>query len=317
MTFLAGERLWLLVVVAAALVAYVVLQLRRRTYAVRFTNLDLLDSVAPRRPGWRRHLPAAVFLLAACSLVIGFARPARDEQVPRERATIIVAIDTSLSMEADDVDPNRIEAAKVAAADFVALLPEAMNVGLVSFNGIAQIRVGPTIDHEAVQESIAALKLGEATAIGEAIFAGLDAIGQVPPDAEGTPPPARIVLMSDGETTQGRPDELAIEAAVAAGVPISTIAFGTPNGVIDIPGEPVPIPVPVDEGALNAIAEDTGGTAFAAATTDQLQAVYADIGSSIGFVSEQREIDAWFVGIGLALLLLSSALSLTFFSRLP
>src|SRR5690349_18725659 len=133
MTFFFPERLWLLLAVVALVAAYVVLQTRRKSYALRYTNLPLLASVAPKRPGWRRHVPAALFLLALSTLVVGFAEPAAEQRVPRERATIILAIDTSLSMEATDVSPKRIDAAKVAAKSFVDKLPPKINVAVLAF----------------------------------------------------------------------------------------------------------------------------------------------------------------------------------------
>jgi len=316
MTFLEPVRLWLFVPVGLVAIVYVVVQWRRRTYAVRFTNVDLLDSVAPRRPGWRRHIPAALFLLGVSALVIAVARPARDERVPRERATVIMAIDTSLSMDATDVDPSRIGGAKEAATAFLEALPERLNVGLVSFNGVASVRVAPTTDRLRIEEQIAGLELDEATAIGEAIFASLEAIDAVLPDETGTAPPARIVLMSDGFTTVGRPDEDAIGAARDAGVPVSTIAFGTDQGFIDIPGEGI-VPVPVDQTALRTIAEGTGGQFFTAASTAELEVVYSDIGSAVGFETEEREIVIWFVTAALVLLLATALTSLLWFSRLP
>lgn len=317
MTFLDPLRLWLLVGVALLAAGYVALQVRRRTYAVRFTNLDLLDAVAPRRPGWRRHVPAALFLVALALMTVAWARPSRETRVPRERATIMMAIDTSLSMQATDVAPNRLEAAQRAALDFVDLLPPKLNVGLVTFNGNATIRVPPTTDRELLRASIQDLRLGERTAIGEAIFASLDAIEQVPADDEGTPAPARIVLMSDGSTTDGRPNEVAVAAAKEVGVPVSTIAFGTDEGTIEIPEEPVPVPVPVDRVALEQIAVDTEGQFYEAATGEQLTQVYEDIGSSIGYTTEEREVTTWFVGAALVTLFLTAGLSLAWFSRLP
>ena len=317
MSFLDPVRLWLLLAVVAVGVVYVVVQARRRTYAVRFTNLDLLDKVAPRRPGWRRHVPAALLLVGLVLLTVAFARPVTDVRVPRERATIMMAIDTSLSMEATDVDPSRLEAAQQAAIDFVELLPPKLNVGLVTFNGAATTKVPPTTDRELLVAAISDLPLGERTAIGEAIFASLEAIRTVPADDEGSAPPARIVLMSDGSTTDGRPNAVAAEAAVEVGVPVSTIAFGTDQGTITIPEEPLPIPVPVDRTALREIAEATDGEFYEAATAQQLEAVYDDIGSSIGYTTEEQEISTWFVGGALLVLFATTALSLAWFSRLP
>jgi Ca-activated chloride channel homolog len=317
MTFLEPVRLWLLLGVAALVGAYVVLQLRRRTYAVRFTNVDLLASLAPRRPAWRRHVPAAIFLLALVILVAGLARPARDERIPRERATVIMAIDVSLSMEATDVRPSRIEAAQAAADNFLAILPPRINVGLVTFAGTASVRVPPTTDREVVRDVIETIQLGEATATGEAIYASLDAIASVPPDAEGTPPPARIVLMTDGARTVGRSEEAAADAARDANVPVSTIAFGTDYGTIRLPDDPRIIPVPVDRSAMRLIADRTGGRFYTAASEQQLTDVYENIGSSVGYINEQREITTWFVAGAAALLVIAAGFSLAWFSRLP
>ncbi|MEO6627585.1 MAG: VWA domain-containing protein [Aquihabitans sp.] len=324
-TFLAVEfvfpqRLWLLGAVVLLGAWYLVMQRRRKTYAVRFTNLALIDSVAPKRPGWRRHIPAALLLVALAGMVGAFAQPTRRSRVPRERATIIVAIDTSLSMEATDVAPNRIKAAQAAANEFVDLLPARLNVGLVTFNGVAQVAVPPTQDREELHAAIDQIRLGERTAIGEAIFASLGAIRSAAPrEGKGKqdPVPARIVLMSDGSTTVGRPDAQAAAAALKAKVPVSTISFGTADGVIELDGQPGPISVAVNPQALEKIANATNGTAFTAATGAQLKKVYADIGSSVGFTTEQRDITTTFVGASLAVLFAAAALSQLWFSRLP
>lgn len=318
MSFLAPDRLWLLLAVVALAVVYVAMQLHRRRYEVRFTNLELLSSVAPRRPGWRRHVAAVAFLAAIGSLVVAFAQPARDEEVPTERATVVIALDTSISMEAEDVDPNRFEAAKDAAKVFVDEVPDGINVGLVNFDGTAVTRVAPTDEHTQVTESIDRLELDESTAIGDAILASLAAIETVPPDDEGTRPPASIVLLSDGDQTAGTPSDIAVDQAREAGVPVSTIAFGTESGTIELPDAPTGSTlVPVNPETLSNIASATGGTFFTAATGAELRSVYEDIGSSVGYETEQREITIWFVGLALALLLVTAALSLLFFARLP
>lgn len=317
MSFLSPQRLWLLLAVVGLIASYVLLQWRRRAYTVRFTNVNLLSSVAPKRPGWRRHVAAVIYALAITTLVLGFARPARDERVPRERATIILAIDTSLSMQATDVSPSRLEAAQSAASRFLEIIPPKINVGLVSFNGAASVRVPPTTDRERVKQSIDSLTLGESTATGEAIFASLDAIASVPPDEEGTQPPARIVLMSDGTWTVGRTNEQASRAAVEAQVPVSTIAFGTDNGTIRVPEQPFPIPVPVDRDALRDIADETNGRFYSAASESQLTEVYENIGSSVGYETEQREISTWFIAGALVLSFAAAGCSLLWFHRLP
>ncbi|HEV2760203.1 MAG TPA: VWA domain-containing protein [Acidimicrobiales bacterium] len=315
LTFLARGRLWFLLVVAALIAAYVMMQLRRKDYAVRFTNLALLDSIAPKRPGWRRHVPATAFILAMIALVTAFAQPARPVKVPRERATVVMAIDVSLSMEATDVEPNRIVAAQEAAKSFVDLVPDRLNLGLVAFAGVAQVLVSPTTDHALLKRSIDNLQLGPRTAVGEAIFASLGSIASVATEPGQAPPPGRIVLMSDGETTVGRPNELATKAATDAKVQVSTIAFGTDAGFVVVEGRN--IPVPVNREALAQIADATGGRAFEAGTAKELRRVYADIGSSIGFRTEEREITSWLVGLALAFALAAAAGSLLWTSRLP
>ena len=316
MSFLAPTWLWLLVPVTLLAAGYVVLQFRRRKYAVRFTNVALLDKVAPRRPGWRRHLPAGLFVLAMVVLVLGAARPATEVEVPRERATIVLTIDTSLSMEADDVEPNRIEAAKQAAVSFLDRLPRTINVGLVSFHGIARVDVPPTTDRARVRSAILGLDLGEGTAIGEAIFASLDTLENVPEPADGEEPvPGRIVLLSDGETTVGRSNQESVDAAIEAEIPVSTIAFGTQTGEIRIDGERVP--VAVNEQALEDIADRTSGSFYTAVTEAELTEVYEDIGSSIGFVREEQDVTYRFVTYALLPLLAAAALSLLWFARLP
>lgn len=314
--FLSPTRLYALLAVIGVALGYLLSSFQRSRYTVRFTNLGLLDTVAPKRPGWRRHLVAVAFLLGLAGLALAWARPADEVQVPKERATVVLAIDTSLSMEASDVPPTRLEAAQSAALDFIEDLPEQINVGLVTFDGVARVRVTPTTDRRPVRSAIESLELGPATAIGEAVFAGLDAIENAPlADAEGEPVPATMVVMTDGNTTVGRPDADGAAAAAEAEVPVSTIAFGTDRGTVVIDGEIQP--VPVEEGALQTIADQTGGRFFQAESLGELESVYADIGSSVGFDTEQQEVTARFVGYAALLLGLSSVLSLLWFQRIP
>lgn len=316
MSFLQPERLLLGIAVLAIALAYLAVQLwARPRAAVRFTNLELLASVAPRRPGWRRHVPAGLLVVALAAMVVALARPTQSERVPRERATIIMAIDVSISMDATDVRPSRLDAAKAAAESFTGLLPEQINLGLVAFAGSATVLVPPTTDRDLVYSAIDRLTLAEATAIGEAVLASLRAVQTLPGSEEGEEVPAHIVLMSDGETTAGTPNELAVEAAQEADVPVTTIAFGTAAGTIEYQGET--LPVPVNSAELAALADATGGAAFEAATGEQLRSVYEDIGSSIGFTEEQREVGELFTATAFAAALVASALSLAWSSRLP
>jgi Ca-activated chloride channel family protein len=246
-------------------------------------------------------------------MVVSLARPTRDERVPRERATVLLAIDVSISMDATDVAPSRLEAAQAAATTFARRLPPRINLGLVSFAGSATVRVAPTTDRQAVVAAIGRLELAEATAIGDAVLACLDAIESVPVDGE--PVPASVVLMSDGETTVGVPNSRAADAAERAGVAITTIGFGTDEGTIRYEGRV--LPVPVNQEDLAQLADATGGRTFSAATGEELQSVYEDIGSSVGYETEAREVGRWFTGLALALATLAAAGSLVWFSRIP
>ncbi|HEV7886088.1 MAG TPA: VWA domain-containing protein, partial [Acidimicrobiales bacterium] len=297
MSFLAPGRLWLFVAVAAVAAAYALLQRRRRHYAARFTNLDLLASVAPKRPGWRRHVAAGLLVAALASLVLGFARPTRVDRVPRREATVMLAIDVSASMQADDVKPTRLAAAQQAATDFTKHLPARFRLGLISFDGVARVLVPPTTDHGEVATAIANLKLGPRTAAGEALYAALDTLASSGADKNSA---ARIVLMSDGATTAGRPPAQAAAAAAEAKVPVSTIAFGTDTGTVDIQGRT--IPVPVDRDSLREVANTSGGKFFEAASGEELAAVYKDIGSTVAYRTVRHEITATLTGLGLVLL---------------
>ena len=311
------EPWWLLALlpVLAVAGAYVWRQFRRRTYAMRFTNVDLLRVIAPKGLGWRRHVSAVAFLLSLLVLGAALARPSVDREEPLERATVMLAIDVSLSMEADDVAPNRIEAAQEAAKAFVDELPPTYNVGLVSFAKSANVLVSPTKDRGAVIAGIQGLALAEATATGEAVFTSLDAIRSVPADGAEGAAPARIVLLSDGYRTSGRSIEDAASAAAAANVPVSTIAFGTDAGMVDIRGQLQR--VPVDRLSLQQLAEQTKGYFYEAASVGELKEVYEDMGSSIGHRVEPREVTQWYAAAALLMALLAAGLSLVWTSRLP
>jgi Ca-activated chloride channel homolog len=314
MSFLAGYRLWLLLLVALLGIAYVLVQRQRRQYAVRFTNVDLLASVAPRRPGWRRHLAAACTLLALALIVMAFARPARAIQVPRETATVMLAVDVSQSMRATDVEPTRLRAAQRAVRAFVDSLPQRFRLGLVSFAGNAQVLVPPTHQRSLVRSAVTNLQLQQQTAIGEGIFASIDAIENSPLD-KGRRPPARIVLLSDGATNAGRPNSEAAAAAKKKGMRVSTIAFGTDSGTVIVQDEVVP--VPADREALRRIADETGGRYATAATEEDLRKTYADLGSRLAEVTRKREVTVWFVGAALAFAFAAAGASLVWTSRLP
>lgn len=307
---------WLLAVLPVVALAglYVWRQLHRRAYALRFTNVDLLRTIAPKGLGWRRHVPATAFLLCLLVLAAALARPSVDTREPLERATVMLAIDVSLSMQAGDVSPNRLAAAQEAAQQFVEELPASYNLGLVSFAKAANVLVPPTKDRQAVVTAVDGLVLAESTATGEAVFTCLEAIRSVPADGAAGIPPARIVLLSDGYRTSGRSVEEAAAAAQAANVAVSTIAFGTDGGQVDIGGQLQR--VPVDRFALAELAATTEGHFYEAASVNELKQVYQDMGSSIGFRTEPREVTQWYAGVALLLALCAGATSLLWSSRI-
>ncbi len=315
--FLSPLYLLLLIPVAALIALYVVLQLRRKAYVARFSNVELLGSFAPRRPGWRRHLTFALLLIAMIMLSLGVARPAAAVRVPREKATIMLDIDVSYSMKATDVLPSRITAAKRAGDTFVGLLPKRINLGLVAFGGQANLLVPPSISRPPVKRAIDGLKVQLSTAIGEAIFTSLQAIDTFSrtTSAKGQkPPPARIVLLSDGENTVGRSVESAIKAARDAHVEVSTIAFGTQSGQIVIDGRVQP--VPANETQLRHIAATTGGSFHTAASEQELKDVYSKIGSQIGYTTKKKDVSWPFTFIGVLVLLGAGGAAMLWSGRL-
>lgn len=232
--------------------------------------------------------------MSLCSLValaLAWAQPLGTEKVPRERATIVLMIDTSLSMEATDVQPNRLEAAKSAAHDFIQGLPDTFNVALVKLDGKPAVVMPPSTDRGAVERAIGGLTLGEGTAIGDAINVALEAIASAPlSEDEVEPPPAMMVLLSDGQNTEGADPSVSARQAQEAGVPLYTIAYGTQNGYVDVDGER--FNVAPDPELLRAIAEATNGKAFEADNISELNEAYKEIGSSVGFEEVKKPITA-------------------------
>ncbi len=300
--------LWALLLVPAALLAYLLGQRRRTRYAVRFTNLDLLANVVSRSPGWRRHLPPALYLLALTGLLLSLARPQAVTLVPKEQATIMLVMDTSGSMNATDVAPSRLIAAEQAAMVFLREVPEKFRIGVVAFSGTAQILIRPTTDRLAVQDTLASLHAEGPTAMGDAIERALEA--------------RRPPLLSDGSNTQGRTQPLdAARHARQLKVSVFTIALGTDMGMVDVPDEQTGqlrrIPVPPDKFTLRRIAEATGGRFYTAPSSRDLKGIYRDLGSKIGFVKQKQEITVVFAAASLLLLVAGAGLSLIWFSRFP
>ena len=321
MTFDSAWRLALLVAPAALFVAYLVVQRRRHSQVLRFTSVDLLDSVAPKRSGWQRHVPAASFLLALVVLVLAFAQPAMAMRTPRDRATILLTLDTSASMSATDVSPSRLQAAEDQAKKFVSKLPKGIQVGLVTFDGNARLLVPPTTDTAPVLDALSSLEVGPGTATAAGIRTALSAIAGVPKGKSDKPAPAVIVLMSDGTPTIGDGDLSPTDAADAAAadakkasVAIDTIAFGTNGGSVVVRGQD--IPVPYDPDAMARIASESGGREFTAETSGQLASIYHQIGRDVAYIVHKRELTAAFAGIALFVALMGAVGSLFWTQRL-
>jgi Ca-activated chloride channel homolog len=282
--FLAPGRMWLLLLVVGLAAAYVLVLRWRRTATVRFTQVDLLDKVAPQRPRWRRHVVAALMLLGLSFAVVAVARPVeRSTEATTSEGRILLLFDVSLSMMADDVEPDRFTAAQEEARAFIAEVGAGVEVGLVSFAGVVTVEVEPTLDRAAVERGIDNLELAEATAIGDALAAGTRLlVNSADPDADPDQAPGVLVLLSDGETTVGRPTEEGAAIAADAGIPVYTIAFGTEQGSIPDPATGELIPVPVRPIPLEQAAELTGGQAFEARTGAELASAYDTIVESLG-----------------------------------
>jgi Ca-activated chloride channel family protein len=324
LAFLAPARLVLLALPIVLAVAYLVVQARRRRYALRFTTLDLLDEVAPDRPGWRRHLPAVVLLAGTVAATLAVARPAVARELSEPQRIVVLAVDTSLSMQATDVDPSRLDAAKAAVGDFLDTVPDGVAVGVVAFDSEARQLIQPTTNLEAVRRVVDRADLGEGTAIGEAVFLALDAIetastqlGRDEIEPSDSSPAGTIVLLSDGETTHGRPNDEAAAEAEARGIAVNTVAFGTDDGTIEDPLTGAQVPVPVNEAALDDLARATGGQSLQAETADELTNVYQDLGRNLQVDVQRREVTDWFAGASLLLLVLAASGSLFWFGRLP
>ena len=304
-------------VVLALVVGYVIAQRRTRRHTLRFANLELLERVAPKRPSRWRHLPTAVILVGLVLLTIALAGPTADTKVPRNRATVMLAIDVSLSMEATDVSPNRLDAAKEAATEFVRDLTPGVNLGLVAFAGISTVLVSPTTDRAPAIAAIASLKLDERTATGDAIISCLQTIDLFSKTISGAdgPAPARIVMMTDGKRTVGRTEVDAAKQAAAAKIPVSMIAFGTDHGTIDYNGSA--IPVPLDTSSMQQIAQLSGGDFHTAASAEELKSVYAQLGEQIGYEIKQQDVSRPWMIAGTLLVMLGAAGALVVGGRIP
>jgi Ca-activated chloride channel family protein len=299
MSFRWPELLWVLLLVPVVVLLWARGEGRRRRRAGSFGNPALLPNVLTAHPNWRRLLPVACYLLAATVLLLALARPEATAQVPRDRATIMLVMDASRSMLNQDVQPSRRVAARQAADAFLGQVPDRFQVGLITFAGAPRVEALPTTDRQAVRDALARTQVRTGTAVGDAILRALQA--SKPRDtANAQRPPTSVLLLTDGDSRSGVAPLAAAEEARREQVPVFTVAVASQP-----PAE------------LAQVAEVTGGQSFTAPTSDQLTAVYRDLGTRLTYVEEKRELTSLFMGGAAVLLLLGAAASIVWFHRLP
>ncbi len=339
MDFLWPYMLWLLLLVPVLIAAYLWAQRRRQRYALRYASLSLVKEALGKGPGFRRHIPPILFLLGLAVMIVALARPEAVVRVPSEEGTIILTIDTSGSMAADDLNPSRMDAAKAAARAFVERQPKSVQIGVVSFSDDAFVVQAPTTDQEAVLAAIDRLYPQRGTAIGRGLLVSLDAIFETPdstnpatnalsaqadasptptptPVPKGTFVPAIVVLLTDGENNVGPDPADVAQQASDRGVRVYTIGIGSKEGsVLHIQGRS--IRTRLDEDLLKQVAETANGAYYNATNEGDLQKIYENLGTHLVLKTEKTEVTAGLTGIAAALSILGGALSLLWFNRLP
>ena len=315
MTFAAPWFLLGLLAVPVLVFAYVAREQRRAAAGAAFVTAPLRPNVVRWKPGWRRHLPIGLAALALAVLLFALSRPERTVAVPAEQARIILTTDNSGSMQATDVEPNRLTAVKRAANEFVDQVPKKVRLGAVVFNQNAQLAQTPTLDRIAVREVVDGMKPRGGTATGDALQVAMNALKARPGERQA---PGAIVLLSDGKHTSGRdPVQVAREAGRLK-IPIYTVALGTEQGEIQVRvrgGGTRTERVPPDRETVQRVAQVSGGQAFAIEDASELDDVYKKLGSQVAMKDEKREITGWLAGLALALLVAAAVPQLRWFGR--
>jgi len=291
------DRLWTLVLLPVLIIAYLILLRLKGRVALRYTNTGVLGRIVGSQRRWTRHLFVAMSLASLIALGLAYANPLGVEKQPRERATVVLVVDTSLSMSATDVSPNRLAAAQTAAVAFMNDLPSSFNVAVVGLDGDPSIAIPPTTDRGATQRAIEALQLSDGTAIGDSITEALKAVDQAPVGDDEEEAPAMIVMLSDGTNTEGASATQATVQARDRDIPIFTIAYGTENGYVDVDGQREN--VAPDPETLEQIATATGGKSVAADDLTSLKDAYRQIGSVVGYEEVAKPITATYASIAL------------------
>lgn len=315
LSFLNPERLWVLLILPLLVVAYIIAVLRKKKTGMRYTNTTILARVVPKQSQWRRHLAVGLSLAALIALSAAWARPNGVDMMPRERATVVLVIDISQSMQATDIKPTRLDAAKQAAIGFVKELPAQYNIAVVGLSGSPSVRLPPTLDRVMAQQAISSMRVQDSTAIGEAIYTAIQALQMAPLGEDGSVAPGAIVMLSDGQNTAGRAPNQAANEARKLEVPIYTIAYGTQNGYVDLDGKREPVPPDVE--LLRSISAMTGGDFHEAESLPELERVYSNIRSEVGMVPVKKETTALWAGYGLAFAVVAALAAVSLGARWP
>ncbi|HQA29979.1 MAG TPA: VWA domain-containing protein [Propioniciclava tarda] len=313
--FLNPERLWWWIVVPVLVALYIWIMRRKRRTGMRYTNTAVLGAVIPRQSQWRRHLAVAMSLASLVTIIAAWARPNGVERVPRERATIVLVIDVSQSMRATDVKPNRLDAAKQLSKEFVSTLPPKYNVAVVSLSGSPAVKLPPSTDRGLALRAIDGLTTQDSTAVGPALQTALAAVQMAPKGDNGEPAPGAVVLLSDGANTATESPLQAAQALAKAKIPVYTIAYGTENGSVDLDG--VRERVPPDRELMQQIANATKGTFSSAESAGQLDNVYKNLSSQVGFEEVKKETTAMWAGYGLAFAVVAALAAVSLGARWP
>ncbi|MDR1807318.1 MAG: VWA domain-containing protein [Propionibacteriaceae bacterium] len=299
--FMQPNRLWLVAVPVLLLGAYLLLLRRKSKQGMRYTNTSILDIIVPAQSQWLRHITVGLALLSLVCLAFAWARPLGTDEVPRERATVVIILDCSYSMDATDLEPSRFAVAKDEANQFIDALPAGYNVSVIEMYGTSLMILPPSTDHAAAKRAITAATTQPSTDVAGAIELAVKALQMAPAGDDGDPVPGMVVMLSDasGTTANSSPQQAASELA-AMGVPLYPIVFGTDNGYVDLPEADGSIKrwqVAPDHAFFDRLAEITGGQAYSADDAAEARQAYEKIGSEIGYVEEQKEITAWMAGV--------------------
>lgn len=313
--FLNPERLWWWALIPLLVVLYVWITRRKKRSGMRYTNTAVLGAVIPRQSQWRRHLAVAMSLLSLVAIIAAWARPNGVERVPRERATIVLVVDVSQSMAATDVKPSRLEAAKELSKQFLTTLPAKYNVSIVSLSASPAVKLPPTIDRSLAKRSVDGLTLQDGTAIGPALTTALAAVQMAPKGDDGSTAPGAVVLLSDGDNKANTSPLQAADALAKAKVPVYTIAYGTDNGSVDLDGKREV--VKPDRELMQQIAQITHGSASSAENAGQLENVYKNLSSQVGFEEVKKETTALWAGYGLAFAFVAALAAVSLGARWP